>query len=26
VDVETLLPADYREIVGLAPATKHAGH
>jgi hypothetical protein len=24
--VETLLPADYREIVGLAPPVAHAGH
>jgi len=26
VDVETLLPKDYREIVGLLPAAEHAGH
>jgi 4-hydroxy-3-methylbut-2-enyl diphosphate reductase len=26
VTVETLLPADYREIVGLAPAPTHEGH
>jgi 4-hydroxy-3-methylbut-2-enyl diphosphate reductase len=26
VNVETLLPADYREIVGLAPPVAHAGH
>jgi 4-hydroxy-3-methylbut-2-enyl diphosphate reductase len=26
VDVETLLPADYREIVGLVPPVEHAGH
>jgi 4-hydroxy-3-methylbut-2-enyl diphosphate reductase len=26
VNIETLLPADYREIVGLVPAPVHAGH
>ena len=26
VNVETLLPADYREIVGLVPPVAHAGH
>src|SRR5271156_2012318 len=26
IDVETLLPADYREIVGLVPPVAHAGH